>query len=52
MVWAGVSANARTDLVFIDSNLNGQRVAVSSPTCDPIFQDARPYRAHIVDDYL
>ena len=25
MVWAGVSANARTDLDFIDGNLNGQR---------------------------
>ena len=25
MVWAGISATAKTDLVFIDGNLNGQR---------------------------
>ena len=25
MVWAGISAMAKTDLVFSDGNLNGQR---------------------------
>ena len=66
MVWAGISATAKTDLVFIDGNLNGQRYIdeVLTPhvlpflrhmsVADPIFQDdnARPHRAAIVDDFL
>ena len=66
IVWAGVSANARTDLVFIDGNLNGQRYfnevltphvlsfLRQMPDPNPIFQDdnARPNRVRIVDDYL
>ena len=66
MVWVGVSANARTDLVFVDGNLNGQRYINEvltprvllfprqMPDSNPIFQDdsARPHRARIVDDYL
>ena len=66
MVWAGISATAKTDLVFIDGNFNGQRYIdevltphVLSflrqiPVADPIFQDdnARPHRARIVDDFL
>ena len=66
MVWAGVSANARTDLVFTDDNLNDQRYINEvltphvlpflrqMPDPNPIFQDnnARPHRARIVDDYL
>ena len=65
MVWAGVSAKARTDLVFIDGSLNGQRYINDAltphvllflrqmPDPNPVFQDdnARPHRARIVDDY-
>ena len=65
MVWAGVSPNARTDLVFIDGNLGGQRYINDvltphmllflrqMPDPNPVFQDdnARPHRARIVDDY-
>ena len=66
MVWAGISASAKTDIVFIDGNLNGQRYIdevltphvlpflCQMPVADPIFQDdnARPHRARIVDDIL
>lgn len=66
MVWAGISATAKTDLVFIEGNLNGQRYINEvltphvlpflrqMPVADPIFQDdnARPHRARIVDDFL
>ena len=66
MVWAGISATAKTDLIFIDGNLNGQRYIDEvltphvlpflrqMPVADPIFQDdnARPHRARIVDDFL
>ena len=66
MVWAGISATAKTDLVFIDGNLNDQRCIDEvltphvlpflrqKPVADPIFQDdnARSHRAHIVDDFL
>ena len=59
MVWAGISATAMTDLVFIDGNLIGQRhidevltphvlpFLHQMPVADPIFQDdnARPHRA-------
>ena len=61
MVWAGISATAKTDLVFFGS-LNGQRYINEvltphvlpflrqMPYADPIFQDdnARPHQAHIV----
>ena len=66
MVCAGISATAKTDLVFIDSNLNGQRYINEvlthhvlpflrqMPVPDPIFQDdnARPHRARIVNDFI
>ena len=66
MLWAGISATAKTDLVFIDGNLNGQRYIDGvltphvlpflrqMPVAVPIFQDdnARPHRACIVDDFL
>ena len=66
MVWAGISATAKTDLVFIDGNLNGQRYIDEvltphvlpflrqMPVADPIFQDdnGRPNRARVVDDFL
>ena len=66
MVWAGISATAKTDLVFIDGNLNGQRYIdevltphllpflCQMPVAGSIFQDdnARPNRARIVDDFL
>ena len=66
MVWTGISATAKADLVFIDGNLNGQRYIDEvltprvlpflrpMPVADPIFQDdnARPHRAHIVNDFL
>ena len=60
MVWAGISATGKTDLVFIDRNLNCQRYIDQvrtprvlpflrqMPVADPIFQDdnARPHRDH------
>ena len=66
MVYAGISATAKTDLVIIDGNSNGQRYIdeVLPPhmlqflcqitVADPIFQEdnARPHRARIVDDFL
>ena len=66
MVWPGISATAKTDLEFIDGNLNGQRYIDEvltphvllflrqMPVADPIFQDdnARIHRARIVDDFL
>ena len=66
MMWAGISATARTDLVFIDGNLNGQRYIDEVlaphvlpflrqiPVADLIFQDdnAKPHWARIVDDFL
>ena len=66
MVWAGISATAKPDLVFIDGNLNGQRYIDEvltphvlpflrqMPVADPIFQDdnVRPHRARIIDDFL
>ena len=66
MVWAGISAAAKTDLVFINRDLNSQRYIdkVLTPhvlpflcqmlVADPIFQDdiARPHRACIIDDFL
>ena len=66
MVWAGISATAKTNLVFIDGNLYGQQYIDEvltprvlpflrqMPVADPIFLDdnARPHRARIVDDFL
>ena len=65
-VWAGISATAKTDLVFIDGNLNGQRYInevlthhvlpflCQMPVPDPIFQDdnARLHQARIVNDFI
>ena len=51
MAWAGISATAKTGLVLIDGNLNGQRYIdevltphllpflFQMPVADPIFQD-------------
>ena len=64
--WAGISATAKTDLVFINGNLNGQRYIdkVLAPqvllflyqmsVADPILQDdnAKPQMTRIVDDFL
>ena len=61
MVWAEISATAKTDLVSIEGNFNGQRYIrevltphVLSflrlvPVVDPIFQNdnAKPHRACI-----
>ena len=66
MVWAGISSTAKTDLVSIDGNLNGQRYIDKvltphvlpflrqMPVADPIFQDdnTRPHQARIVDEFL
>ena len=66
MVWACISVTAKTNLVFIAGNLNGQRYIdeVLMPhvlpflcqmaITDPIFQDdsARPHQACIVHDFL
>ena len=65
-MWAGISATAKTDLVFIEGNLNAQRYINKvltthvlpflrqMPVANTIFQDdnARPHRARIVDDFL
>ena len=64
MVWAGVTAGRRTDLVVVPGILTGQRYIdeiLSShvvPFLRPmdnngIFQEdnARPHRARIVDDF-
>ena len=62
--WAAISATAKTDLIFNDGNLNGQRyidevlaphvllLLRQMPVAHPIFQDdnARPHRARIVDN--
>ena len=66
MVWAGISATAKTDLVFTDGNVNGQLYInevlthhvlpflCQMPVPDPIFQDdnARPHRARIMNDFI
>ena len=66
MVWAGISATAKTDFVFIDGNLNGQRYIDEvltphllaflrqMPVADPIFQDdnAKPHQTRIVNEFL
>ena len=65
MVWAGVTADRRTDLVVVPGILTGQRFIdeILRPHVVPflhamgnngIFQDdnARPHRARIVDEFL
>ena len=62
MVWAGVTADRRTDLVVVPGILTGQRYILRPhvvPFLRPmgnngIFQDdnARPHRARIVDGFL
>ena len=65
MVWAGVTADRRTDLVVVPGILTGQRYIddILRPHVVPflppmgnndIFQDynARPHRARIVDRFL
>ena len=65
MVWAGVTADRRTDLVVVPGILTGQRYIdeILRPHVVPflrlmgnngIFQDdnARPHRARIVDGFL
>lgn len=66
MVWAGISSEARTDLVLVDGgSMTGARyittildehVAPFAPFVGPnfIFMDdnARPHRARIVNEYL
>ena len=65
MVWAGISIGGRTDLVFVDGNLNSQRYIneILRPPVRPylgamedgaIFQDdnARPHRGRIVTAFL
>ena len=66
MIWAEISATAKTDLVFIDENLNGQRYIneVQTPHVLPFLRqmpvhvptvqvdNARPHRARIVTDFI
>lgn len=65
MVWGGITAQGKTQLVIINGNLNGRRYIdeVLTPVVVPfmqtlnpgaLFQDdnARPHRARIVDDFL
>ena len=63
MVWGGISARSRSDLVVINGNLTGQRYIdeVLRPVVVPFlrqhqcqFQDdnARPHRARIVQEFL
>lgn len=44
MVWAGISANSRTDLVFIQGNLNAHkyRAEVLEPVVQPALQNMGP----------
>ena len=65
-MWAGISATAKTDLVFIEGILNEHRyinVVLTPyvlpflrqiPVANTIFQEdnARPHRARFVDDFL
>ena len=65
MVWGGITAHGKTDLVIADGNLNSRRYIdeilrpvvvpyVQNMGQGPLFQDdnARPHRARIVDAYL
>ena len=65
MVWGGITAHGKTDLVIVDVNLNSRRYIneILLPVVVPyvqnmgqgaLFQDdnARPHRARIVDAYL
>lgn len=63
MVWAGISSRHKTDLVFIDGNLNAVRYRdeILAPVAVPLvtryrltFQqdNARPHTARICQDYL
>ena len=65
MVWGGITAHGKTDLVIVDGNLNSRRYIdeILRPVVVPyvqnmrqgaLFQDdnARPHRARIVDAYL
>ena len=65
MVWAGVTANRKTQLCIVDGNLNAQRYVneILQPVVVPflahmqqgaIFQDdnARPHRGRIANDFI
>ena len=65
MVWGGITAHGKTDLVIFDGNLNSRRYIdeILRPVVVPyvqnmgqgaLFQDdnARPHRVRIVDAYL
>ena len=65
MVWGGITAHGKMDLVIVDGNLNSRRYIdeILRPVVVPytqnmgqgaFFQDhnARPHRARIVDAYL
>ena len=65
MVWAGISTTTKTDLVFIEGNLNASYINEvftphmlpflrKMPVANTICQDdnVRPHRARIVDDFL
>ena len=65
MIWAGISEQGKTDLVFVEGNMNAQRYIdqVLQPVILPcahnhgqnfIMMDdnARPHRARIVDNFL
>ena len=65
MVWGGISAQGKTQLIIIDGNLNSERYRdnILRPVVIPylrnlgpnsIFQDdnARPHRARIITEYL
>ena len=64
MVWGGITAHGKTDLVIVDGNLTSRRYIdeILRPVVVPyvqnmgqgaLFQDdnARPHRARIVDAY-
>ena len=65
MVWGGITARNRTDLVIIDGNLNAARYhdEVLAPVVVPFLQrlgpgvilqqdNARPHTARVVQQYL
>ena len=64
MIWAGISEQGKTDLVFVEGNMNAQRYIdqVLQPVILPyahnhgqnfmMNDNARPHRARIVDNFL
>ena len=65
MIWGGISLRTKSQMVFIDGNLNNTRYIdeILEPVVHPMAEaagddfilmddNARPHRAHAVNDYL